>query len=323
MPVLRGVDLDVPEGCLYGLIGPGAAGKSVLLKMLTGLMRPDRGRVIVDGQDVHAAHRARAPEVPAQVRDALPEQRALRLPDRGREHRLPAAPPLRPDRGRDRRRASPSGSRWCASRASRSACPRASRAGRRSASASRARPSRRPRSSSTTSPRRASIRSRRRRSSSCSAPSSAPPARPSIMVSSDLDRLLTVTDRVGMLYRGRLIFDGTTDGGAGARTEPYVRQFVHGLTEGRSEQQRILPNLRLAKACGVIPTRNAGSVRRSPRIVVFLDRSENGRPKRFSCRAGRNGRAEPTRKAPTRIPGGVARDPKKRRRVPNEAPARR
>src|SRR5277367_3458972 len=53
MPVLRGVRLTVPKGCLYGLIGPGASGKSVLLKMLTGLLRPDRGRVLVDGRDVH------------------------------------------------------------------------------------------------------------------------------------------------------------------------------------------------------------------------------------------------------------------------------
>jgi phospholipid/cholesterol/gamma-HCH transport system ATP-binding protein len=52
-----------------------------------------------------------------------------------------------------------------------------------------------------------------------------------VMVSSDLDRLLTVTDRVGMLYKGRLIFDGTTDEARGSR-DPYVRQFVHGLTDG-------------------------------------------------------------------------------------------
>jgi phospholipid/cholesterol/gamma-HCH transport system ATP-binding protein len=52
-----------------------------------------------------------------------------------------------------------------------------------------------------------------------------------IMVSSDLDRLLTVTDRVGMLHKGRLIFDGTTEE-AKASTNAYVRQFVHGLTEG-------------------------------------------------------------------------------------------
>jgi phospholipid/cholesterol/gamma-HCH transport system ATP-binding protein len=52
-----------------------------------------------------------------------------------------------------------------------------------------------------------------------------------VMVSSDLDRLLTVTDRVGMMYRGQLIFDGTTRE-AQTSTEPRVRQFVHGLTEG-------------------------------------------------------------------------------------------
>ena len=52
-----------------------------------------------------------------------------------------------------------------------------------------------------------------------------------VMVSSDLDRLLTVTDRVGMMYRGELVFDGTTDE-ARACADPHVQQFVHGLTEG-------------------------------------------------------------------------------------------
>jgi len=51
------------------------------------------------------------------------------------------------------------------------------------------------------------------------------------MVSSDLDRLLTVTDRVGMMVGGELIFDGTTEE-ARTTTEPRVRQFVHGLTTG-------------------------------------------------------------------------------------------
>ena len=53
-PVLRDVSLTVPAGCLYGLIGPGASGKSVLLKMITALMRPDSGSVVVDGEDVLA-----------------------------------------------------------------------------------------------------------------------------------------------------------------------------------------------------------------------------------------------------------------------------
>ena len=52
-----------------------------------------------------------------------------------------------------------------------------------------------------------------------------------IMVSSDLDRMLTVTDRVGMLYRGKLIFDGTT-AEAKASRDPFVRQFVDGEPDG-------------------------------------------------------------------------------------------
>jgi phospholipid/cholesterol/gamma-HCH transport system ATP-binding protein len=52
-----------------------------------------------------------------------------------------------------------------------------------------------------------------------------------IMVSSDLDRLLTVTDRVGMMYGGRLIFDGTTEE-ARAASDPIVHQFVHGKVDG-------------------------------------------------------------------------------------------
>ncbi|HQF26037.1 MAG TPA: ABC transporter ATP-binding protein, partial [Polyangiaceae bacterium] len=52
-----------------------------------------------------------------------------------------------------------------------------------------------------------------------------------IMVSSDLDRLLTVTDRVGMMLDGKIIFDGTTEQAQNSNNE-YVRQFVHGLTEG-------------------------------------------------------------------------------------------
>jgi len=53
--VLEGVSLDVPASCLYGLIGPGASGKSVLLKMIVGLLKPDAGSILVDGADVTQA----------------------------------------------------------------------------------------------------------------------------------------------------------------------------------------------------------------------------------------------------------------------------
>jgi phospholipid/cholesterol/gamma-HCH transport system ATP-binding protein len=50
--VLRGVDLDVSRGESLVIIGRSGTGKSVLLKHVVGLMRPDRGTVRVNGVDV-------------------------------------------------------------------------------------------------------------------------------------------------------------------------------------------------------------------------------------------------------------------------------
>jgi phospholipid/cholesterol/gamma-HCH transport system ATP-binding protein len=46
-PLLAGVDLRLERGETFGLIGPGAAGKSVLMKIVCGLVAPDRGRAVV------------------------------------------------------------------------------------------------------------------------------------------------------------------------------------------------------------------------------------------------------------------------------------
>ena len=51
-PVLRGVDLTIPEGKLTTIIGGSGSGKSVLLKHIIGLMQPDRGQVLIDGRDI-------------------------------------------------------------------------------------------------------------------------------------------------------------------------------------------------------------------------------------------------------------------------------
>jgi phospholipid/cholesterol/gamma-HCH transport system ATP-binding protein len=50
--VLRGVSLWVRKGEVIALIGGSGSGKSVFLKHVVGLMKPDRGRVIVDGMDM-------------------------------------------------------------------------------------------------------------------------------------------------------------------------------------------------------------------------------------------------------------------------------
>jgi phospholipid/cholesterol/gamma-HCH transport system ATP-binding protein len=51
-PVLRGVDLSVAPGELTVVIGRSGGGKSVLLRHILGLVRPDRGRITIAGQDV-------------------------------------------------------------------------------------------------------------------------------------------------------------------------------------------------------------------------------------------------------------------------------
>jgi phospholipid/cholesterol/gamma-HCH transport system ATP-binding protein len=53
-PVLDGIDLSVAPGESLVIVGPSGTGKSVLLKHLIGLIRPDSGKVYVDGTDLWA-----------------------------------------------------------------------------------------------------------------------------------------------------------------------------------------------------------------------------------------------------------------------------
>jgi len=50
--VLRGLDLEALDGETTTVIGGSGTGKSVTLKLMVGLLKPDQGRVLVDGQDV-------------------------------------------------------------------------------------------------------------------------------------------------------------------------------------------------------------------------------------------------------------------------------
>jgi ABC-2 type transport system ATP-binding protein len=68
---VAGIDLDIAAGSLSGLVGPNGAGKTTSLSMMTGLLRPDAGRVLVNGVDVWAdppAAKAVIGVVPAEAR---------------------------------------------------------------------------------------------------------------------------------------------------------------------------------------------------------------------------------------------------------------
>lgn len=230
LPVLRGVHLDVPKGCLYGLIGPGAAGKSVLLKMLTGLLRPDGGRVVIDDKDVHRLtdlelqkfrlkfgmlfqNNALFDYMTVGENIAFPLRRLFNLPEDEVQARIVERLKVVSLPGfADRLPAGLSGGQKKRVGVARATVSQAEIVLYDEPAAGL---------DPVTSQRIFELLRAEQRAAGATV----------IMVSSDLDRLLTVTDRVGMLHKGRLIFDGTT-AEAQSSTDPYVRQFVHGLTEG-------------------------------------------------------------------------------------------
>jgi phospholipid/cholesterol/gamma-HCH transport system ATP-binding protein len=50
--VLRGISLDIPAGTTTVILGGSGSGKSVLMKHIIGLLKPDKGRVLVEGTDI-------------------------------------------------------------------------------------------------------------------------------------------------------------------------------------------------------------------------------------------------------------------------------
>lgn len=50
--VLRGIDLVVPAGSTLVILGGSGSGKTVLMKHMIGLLKPDSGQVLVEGEDI-------------------------------------------------------------------------------------------------------------------------------------------------------------------------------------------------------------------------------------------------------------------------------
>ena len=230
MRVLRGVNLDIPRGCLYGLIGPGASGKSVLLKMVTGLMRPDSGRVLVAEHDVHQLtdlelqklrlkfgmlfqNNALFDYLTVGENIAFPLRRLFDLSEEEIAERIEERLRVVSLAGfEDRMPAGLSGGQKKRVGVARTTVSQAEIVLYDEPAAGL---------DPVTSQKIFELLQAEQRAAGATV----------VMVSSDLDRLLTVTDRVGMLYRGQLIFDGTTEEARASR-DPYVKQFVHGLTDG-------------------------------------------------------------------------------------------
>src|SRR5215471_13994844 len=91
---VAGIDLEIAAGSFAGLVGPNGAGKTTSLSMMTGLLRPDTGQILINGLDVWAdppAAKAIIGVVPAEARlfDRLSGEELLEYA--GRLRGLPVA----------------------------------------------------------------------------------------------------------------------------------------------------------------------------------------------------------------------------------------
>jgi phospholipid/cholesterol/gamma-HCH transport system ATP-binding protein len=228
-PVLRHINLSIPRGCLYGLVGPGASGKSVLLKCLAGLLRAESGEVMVLGRDVMkldelglSTLRQRMGMLfqnnalfdfmtvgenvgfPLRQRGAAESEIRERVRERlarvglsGFEDRLPARLS-----GGQKKRVGVARATVAAAEVVLYDEPAAGL-------------------DPVTSQRIFDLLRAEQRAAGATV----------VMVSSDLDRLLPVTDRIGVLLDGKLVFDGAVEDARNSSNEA-VRQFVTGSPDG-------------------------------------------------------------------------------------------
>jgi ABC-2 type transport system ATP-binding protein len=66
---VSGLDLDVPKGVIYGLLGPNGSGKTTTIRMIMGILHPDQGQVSLFGADPDETRRTKV--------GYLPEERGL------------------------------------------------------------------------------------------------------------------------------------------------------------------------------------------------------------------------------------------------------
>ena len=229
-PVLLDIDLHIPEGCLYGLMGPGASGKSVLVKLIAGLMRPDVGTVEVDGHELTAMPEIALQELRKRIGMQFQNNALFDFMTVGENIAFPLRRLFDMDESEIADRVAAGLDRMSLSGFQDREPAELSGGQKRRVGLARATVATPPIAlydepaaglDPVTSQRIFDLLRAEQRSTKSTA----------LMVSSDVDRLLSVADRVGLMVNGRIVFDGTTDE---ARTSenPFVKQFIHGLEEG-------------------------------------------------------------------------------------------
>jgi len=77
----QGVSLQVEAGEIYGLLGPNGAGKTTTISMISGLLKPDSGSILVDGREFW-----KAPQEAQRIMGVVPQEIALYEEISGRDN---------------------------------------------------------------------------------------------------------------------------------------------------------------------------------------------------------------------------------------------
>ena len=89
--IWQDVTLTLPPGEVSVMLGPSGTGKSVFLKSLIGLLKPEQGKIVINGTDLVRCSEHQALRDPEDVRRAVPGRCAVRVDEPVRQHRVPAA----------------------------------------------------------------------------------------------------------------------------------------------------------------------------------------------------------------------------------------
>lgn len=228
--VLRDVSVEIPSGCIWGLIGPGASGKTVLTKAFCGLVKVDKGSILIDGQEIaglseiglHAVrtkfgmqfqNNALFTHLTVAENVAFPLRRLTELTDAEIKERVAERLARVGLSGfEDRMPGGLSGGQKKRVGVARATITQPPIIVYDEPTAGL---------DPVTSQKIFDMLKEEQREAGNTV----------VAISSDVAGLLSVLDRVGMMLRGKLIFDGTVDEVRASR-EPHVKQFVRGETEG-------------------------------------------------------------------------------------------
>src|SRR6185369_909150 len=75
-PVLKGASVETASGQLVAVLGPNGSGKSTLIKIIVGILTPERGSVLIEGQSLASMSRRHS----AQLIGYVAQESAIRFP---------------------------------------------------------------------------------------------------------------------------------------------------------------------------------------------------------------------------------------------------